>query len=771
LSTQTVTSGFDTWASVTGPTTPHPRESALKLRADAGQGFIWFRNPAPAGATVTSAKLVLRARGASSGSRTLQLYRIGASWQEGKLTWNNRPPVLPSTLVTKSIGTLADGDTVEVDVTSILHSWANGGPNYGIRIGTTATTTHQFYALNSSRPPSLVVTWSDNPSQPSDLRPSEAATSLAKPHLTFTYEDLGGNTALAAVQVQISATSSFSSPLFDSGTVETTEAGLDLAATSFGGLAVDQTVYWRVRAMDGAGLWSVWSAPVTMTRKAKPSVTITNILNEERTNLFTDPYGEVAYSETGTPGGAATTGTVVDNPNGSGFRATAPPSGAWRSPFRHMVLEPSKAYTIRFTVRSSATQSLPFYIRRASSVGLTAGQVSLGTVAAVANTTQEVVFQFTTTSSAWDSDAAGLTIGASTGAFSPGSTVVIDGVTVREGTHSAAAMAPFAGTTSMGPVFDPTPPIVWEVTGGSQHRYRVLVDHVTEPDRWVYDSGVIQSSDNTHTITSGLRDDRTYRVRVRVWDAETREATPGDPPYREASARFYLDTDAVVSPVSDLTIRQDGVTPYVILEWQRSSTPDRFAIVRDGAIAVVDGAELFVSGTTYRYRSYYAAPNQPTKYEVRAIVNERTSQDNPSATFTTRVEGLWLVDRDRKISVTLWGDEEGSWDAPDDASEYMPVGGSRVVRIVSGVRGLEGSLSGLLMDGFGKSFAEQERDLYALKERPYQTVQLYAGDMSLEALIGNIVIAPSPRTRRGQRVKHVSFDFWQVGALPFSATI
>src|SRR5690606_41721058 len=76
----------------------------------------------------------------------------------------------------------------------------------------------------------------------------------------------------------------------------------------------------------------------------------------------------------------------------------------------------------RFTVRSSATQSLPFYIRRGSSVGLTTGQVSLGTVSAVANTTQEVVFQFTTTASAWDADAAGLTIGASAGTFSPGST-------------------------------------------------------------------------------------------------------------------------------------------------------------------------------------------------------------------------------------------------------------------------------------------------------------------------------------------------------------
>src|SRR5690606_41413654 len=112
----------------------------------------------------------------------------------------------------------------------------------------------------------------------------------------------------------------------------------------------------------------------TMTRRAKPSVTSTTILNEERTNLCTDPCGEIAYSETGTEGGAATTGTVVDNPNGSGFRATAPASSAWRSPFRHMVLEPSKAYTIRFTVRSSATQSLPFYLLRGSSAGLTTGQ-------------------------------------------------------------------------------------------------------------------------------------------------------------------------------------------------------------------------------------------------------------------------------------------------------------------------------------------------------------------------------------------------------------
>lgn len=602
MSTQTVRSGFDTWASSTGPTTPHPRESSLKVRQDNGQAFLWFRSPAPAGTTITSAVLTLTARGASTGSRVVDAYRVAESWKESKLHWNNRPAVFPSTLATQAIGALADGDKVTIDVTAMVQSWSSGAPNYGIRVSTNATTTHQFYAFNSANSPTLTVTWSDNPSKPSDLRPSEAVTSLAKPHVTFTYEDLSGNTALAAVQVQISSSSSFVSPVFDSGTVTTTESGLDLATTAYAGIAADATVYWRVRARDGAGLWSAWSDPVSMTRKAKPSVTITN----------------------------------------------------------------------------------------------------LGT----------------------------------------------------------------------GQAFDSSPPIIWDTTGGTQHRYRVLVDDVDDPDRIIYDSGIIQSAEETHTVPAGLLfDDHDYRVRVRVWDAENREASPGDPTYREASATFHLDTDATVAPVTGLTVTQDGANPYTLVEFQRSTTPDQFIILRDGVTATVDAADIFVSGTTYRYRSHYARPNWAHTYEVRAIVNGRTSAANPTVTFATKVEGLWLVDRDRQISVTLWGDDEGSWANEDDASVYTPINGSRVVRVVNGMRGLSGSLSGLLMEGFGKSFAAMEEDLYRLKSRPYQTVQLYAGDMSFEAIVGNITVAPSPRTREGRVVKRVSFDFWQVAQLPFSTDI
>ncbi|WP_036959189.1 hypothetical protein [Promicromonospora kroppenstedtii] len=224
--------------------------------------------------------------------------------------------------------------------------------------------------------------------------------------------------------------------------------------------------------------------------------------------------------------------------------------------------------------------------------------------------------------------------------------------------------------------------------------------------------------------------------------------------------------------MTGLSVAQVGQTPTVDIEWQRSTTPDRFVILRDGRISrTVDAEDVYVSGTTYRYRSHGSRPNWSHRYEVRAVVNGRTSATNPDVYYAVPVEGIWLIDRDRDINVTLMGNDEGTWSMEDDASVYTPIGSTQPVRIVNGMRGLEGSLSGALMAGFGKTFRAMEADLYAIKERPYQTVQLIAGDMSFEALVGNITISPSPKTRAGEVYKNVSFDFWQVGDLPFDAVV
>lgn len=751
MSTQTVTSGFDTWASSTGPATPHPRESALKVRLDNGQAFLWFRSPAPAGTTITSATLTLTARGASTGSRTVDAYRIAESWREGKLTWNNRPAVLPSTLVTAAIGTLADGDTVTINVTNALQAWASGAPNYGLRVSTSATTTHQFYAVNSAYSPRLTVTWSDNPSQPSDLRPSEAVTSKDLPHLTFTYEDLSGNTALAAVQAQISASSSFTSPLFDSGEVATTESGVDLAeivAQRLPNPSFDtNTVGWTGSNATLARVTTpVSSAPGAMSLTAVAAGTMYAY------------SGNFAVVPGQTYTGAAVVRTAV----------TARSALARIRWFNASAVEIS---TSSGTASNDTTGYLSRSVTAVAPVGAATARFELQFAsAALAEVHYVDTISFAGGTAVW----AGMTDGQTvywrvrakdgSGLWS----VWSDPVTMTRKLKPDVAITNFGA----GAAYDSSPPIIWSVTGGTQHRFRVLVEEIATPERWVYDSGVVQSTALTHTVPPGLLfDNRDYRVRVRVWDAENRETTPGDPNYREASATFHLDTDAAVAPVTGLTVTQDGANPYTLVEFQRSTTPDQFIILRDGVVATVDAADIFVSGTTYRYRSHYARPNWPHTYEVRAIVNGRTSRTNPTVTFATKVEGLWLVDRDRQISVTLWGDDEGSWSNDDDASVYTPINGTRVVRVVSGMHGLSGSLSGLLMEGFGKSFSAMEADLYLLKSRPYQTVQLYAGDVSFEAIVGNITVAPSPKTRTGQLVKRVSFDFWQVGVLPFDATL
>lgn len=600
MSREVVRAGFDAWAGSAKPSLEHPREVSLRLDSGQAEAFLWFKNPAPRGATVTSATLTLRAKGASSGSRTLTVQRVTGRWTEGRLNWNNKPSSTSSAQATASIGALSDGDSISVNVTAIAQAWASGSANYGFRVTTSTTAAHLLGSLNSTLKPTLTVVWSDAPAKPTNLRPSSAATTIAKPHVVFDYLDVSGDTSLAAVQVQTSSTSDFTSPAFDSGEVATTSAGLDLAETAFAGLAEGETVYWRVRAKDGAGLWSAWSDPVTMTR---------------------------------------------------------------------------------------------------------------------------------------------------------------------------TTLAPLTLTGPTGSTFDPTPEVAWTMTG--QVRYRVLVYRTTDLSRPIHDSGERLGAATAYTLPAGIVDDGpTYRVVVRGWDNAIREATPGDPGYASTQADFYLGTSPGVDPVATLAASPVDLSPWVDLEWTRTLVPDSFVVLRDGKIiATVDPDDVLVSGSTYRYRYYGARPNREHTYAVRAYEGAAQSANGPTASLTTSPSGLWIVDLDRKVDVTLWGNDEGTWTMVDDASVYTPIGSTQVVRIVNGMRGLEGSLSGLLMSGFGKTFEQMEADVYEIKSRPTQTVRIIAGDENFEALIGNVRISPKPETRQGEIVKGVSFDFWQVGALPFEPQI
>lgn len=164
-----------------------------------------------------------------------------------------------------------------------------------------------------------------------------------------------------------------------------------------------------------------------------------------RTNLFTDPYcRDETYSEIGTNGGAQTTGTVIANASGTGFRITAPASSPWRSPLRHCALTPNTTYTVRFLITSSATQDIALVFRPSTTLGTT-GSVTIGSVSVTASVPLEYVASFTTLATTIPAGAAGVSIVDTT--FTTNSVVTIDGVVIRQGAFTAAEMQPFDGDT------------------------------------------------------------------------------------------------------------------------------------------------------------------------------------------------------------------------------------------------------------------------------------------------------------------------------------
>jgi hypothetical protein len=104
---QTLTANADAWIDQGSPTSNKGSDSILKVMSKSGsnlRALVRFNLPAmPQGCSVQSATLRIYAASAA-GSRTLQAYRLGASWTEGGVTWQNQPATTGGA-VTVSSGT------------------------------------------------------------------------------------------------------------------------------------------------------------------------------------------------------------------------------------------------------------------------------------------------------------------------------------------------------------------------------------------------------------------------------------------------------------------------------------------------------------------------------------------------------------------------------------------------------------------------------------------------------------------------------------------
>lgn len=123
------------------------------------------------------------------------------------------------------------------------------------------------------------------------------------------------------------------------------------------------------------------------------------------------------------------------------------------------------------------------------------------------------------------------------------------------------------------------------------------------------------------------------------------------------------------------------------------------------------------------------------------------STDNPTATITTDVVGIWLIEDDYAIpdEPTVMVRLLGIADAPSEIGEssevVYPIGRKAPVYQVDAVRGYEGTVAGLATS------REDRLQLLAWKEVPGMQLRLVMGDMNIPVQLHRMSIGRRPKDR------------------------
>lgn len=790
MGTATLTNGRMTFVNQNSPSTNFDYSTRGALRSLSGATcytYLYFSRPFPLGATITSATLRVFTTGTSqSGTKTINAKRVLERSTYSRMNWNNRNvDIYPgSNAVESKTGTLVNGTEWEIDVTTQMQAVSDGDDWFGWQISSNFNPVVWIYGPDYSSTwvrPVLEVTWSDRPDKPQTLSPAGGrAITGEKPILRCDYVDVSGSTKIAGMQVQFSTTDSFTSPYFDSGDVAVSTPQLSLSATAFPALTEGQEVFWRCRVKDAAGLWSWWSDSESFKRVSQgtliienPAVAPNDFVSEATPPILWSFSGatQVSYQmwvdqegvtlnskqkrmKQWTSGKITSTDNSITLPKGvittnnAGYRLVV---YVWDGVARESIPgDPAYVRVERFfdyrldntidgvtsltaTPQDPRPKTVLTWARATAPDSFSV--VRNGEIIAAGLTPEDVQYSANMFP---DSSFEGWVDGAwGTGG---GAVVTRDTTWKQFGTYSIKVTP-----TEGGPTYSSAYP--WGPVGGTMDRVGL------EPGRTYTLSGYVRLAAPQTSPLSSLARSLVLSVQGGADEGTIPQVSTAQAPNTAGVHRVW----------QTFRVPEDATNVYLRL--YNGSTHDEDAVWWDGLL-LEEGSVLndYYSTQIYRWIDHRPPPKTSLSYQVRAVVNGKTSETNPTVKTKVRSSGIWLCGDGKIADVMIVGRDQPSMTLGETSEIHEVIGSTEVVLVSQSQRGYEGSISGRLVSSVDdRNYSAQtwRNGMLKFKENPTQQLWLTVGDMTIPVLVRNINVSPrmSPELSFD-----VSFDYYEIAS-------
>ncbi|MEU6524215.1 DNRLRE domain-containing protein [Streptomyces sp. NPDC046924] len=218
-----------------------------------------------------------------------QVRRITSDWDPSAVSWSQQPTTTTTGAVTstaaKGYNSTCPAGHVSWDIDTIVQAWADGQPNYGVRLAAVdekdPLTWRRYHsanqtagAHNAAYEPSLTVTYNTEPGTATAVSPASGTyTSDTTPTLSAKATDADGQQL--TLRFEVWATDGTAA--LRSGTSASVASGA--VATHTVATLSPGAYKWRARASDGTdtGAWSAWRTfTVDTTAPGTPTLTSTS---------------------------------------------------------------------------------------------------------------------------------------------------------------------------------------------------------------------------------------------------------------------------------------------------------------------------------------------------------------------------------------------------------------------------------------------------------------------------------------------------------------